>query len=498
MNKLIASSILMSGAGLFAGDKIEQKNYNVLFIIADDLTATAISTYDNKACPTPNVERLAEEGTVFTQAYCQFPVCGPSRASFMYSYYPHATRNFGYNSGRKNVGPDTPTWTQHFKNNGYNATRVSKIYHMGVPHDIYKGTDGADDPASWTQKFNCKGPEADCAGEAEVLSGNPDGTKKHSGMGGGTSFINVKAEGDDLFHADGKAAQKACELLKELKDEKFFLALGFVRPHVPFVAPKKYFEPFPHGSIALPEKIENDQADIPKLGINYKTSQNTKMSIEQQKKAVSGYYASVTYMDAQVGRVLDALEKEGLEDNTIVIFTSDHGYHLGEHDFWSKVGLMDESSKVPLIIKVPGQKPGRCNSFVELIDLYPTVASLCGLKIPKHVQGKNITKLLEDPTQKVRDAAFCVNHKKSFLLRTDKWAFIQHGEDASLGLQLYDMQKDPKQYTNLADQPEYKAIIDQFKIQLKDKLKNVRDTGIIHRLPPKPVKKSKKNKSPKH
>lgn len=159
--------------------------------------------------------------------------------------------------------------------------------------------------------------------------------------------------------------------------------MGFVRPHVPFVAPQNYYAPFlPYDSMTLPEKVEDDWADIPKAGLNYKTSANMKMDIRRQKKALGGYYASVAYMDAQIGKVLDALEAAGLADETIIIFTSDHGYHLGEHDFWAKVSLHEESAAVPLIISVPGKKPAVCHSSVELLDLYPTTASLCGLPVP--------------------------------------------------------------------------------------------------------------------
>ena len=190
----------------------------------------------------------------------------------------------------------------------------------------------------------------------------------------------VEAEGDDLVHSDGKTAAKACELIAQHQDKPFFLAVGFVRPHVPFVAPKPYFEPFlPYEKLTLPPKIPGDWDDIPKAGINYKTSVNMKMDERRQKKAVGGYYASVAYMDAQVGKVLDALDRSGQADNTLVIFTSDHGYHLGEHDFWAKVSLRDESAMVPLIVKVPGKKPAVCHSLVELIDLYPTIAQLLSL-----------------------------------------------------------------------------------------------------------------------
>ncbi|RKD86024.1 sulfatase [Mangrovibacterium diazotrophicum] len=457
---------------------VPKKDYNVLFIISDDLTATAVSSYGNEVCQTPNIDKLASEGVRFTKAYCQYPVCGPSRASFMSGYYPNATTTYGYVSGRENIGDERETWAQLFKDNGYFTARVSKIFHMGVPIDIENGSDGAEDPASWTEKYNSQAPEWNAAGEAELVQGNPDGSIERKG---GNVMTIVKAEGDDLVHADGKTAETACELIRKHKNEKFFLAVGMVRPHVPFVAPKSYFDPYPFEKIQLPKKVEFDWDDIPERGINYVTSVNGQMSVDQQKKAIAAYYASVSFMDAQVGKMLKTLRDEGLEDNTIVVFTSDHGFHLDEHDFWMKVSLHEESVRVPFIIKVPGKKPAVCNSFVELVDLYPTVAELAGLKHSEYLQGKSLADMLDDPSVKVRDMAFTVSQGgKSFLLRTDDWAYIQYDEDAGSGMELYNMKNDPKQYTNLAYKPEFAEVVDEFQEKLRNKLQEVRtnDLGI--------------------
>ncbi|QDT27941.1 sulfatase [Gimesia panareensis] len=458
----------------------EQK-YNVLFIISDDLTATALSCYGNKVCQTPNIDSIAAKGTRFTHAYCQATYCGPSRASFMSGYYPHASKAFGYVSPRSYIG-DRPTWAQLFKNNGYYTARVSKIYHMGVPGDIEKGSDGTDDPASWTEKFNSQGPEWAAPGDGETLENNPDGKKPAVG---GNTFVVVEADGDDLVHSDGKTSKKAVELIQKHKDEPFFLGIGFVRPHVPFVAPRTYFPPFkPYSKHVLPEKVPGDWDDIPKLGINYKTSKGMKMDIRRQKKAVGGYLAAVSYMDRQVGKVLDALEQAGIADKTIVIFTSDHGYHLGEHDFWAKVSLHEESAAVPLIISVPGKQPAVCDSLAELLDLYPTISSLCDLNVPTGIQGKNLAPLLDDPTLKVRDAAFSVDPRnkgnRGFLLRDERYAYIQYKEDASGGVELFDMEQDPKQYTNLAEKPGYEKLVARFKQRMADKLKAVRTNDLGH------------------
>ncbi len=462
-----------------AGSLAAQTKYNVLFIISDDLTSTALSCYGNSVCQTPNIDRLAERGTRFTSAYCQGTYCGPSRASFMSGYYPHATGVLGYKSPRPQIG-DRATWPQHFKNNGYYTARVSKIFHMGVPGGIEKGTDGADDALSWTERFNSPGPEWKAAGDGETLEGNPDGSRP---VVGGNTFVVVEADGDDLVHSDGKTAAKAVELIKQHHDEPFWLGVGFVRPHVPFVSPRKYYAPFkPYNSMVLPEKRPGDWDDIPPPGINYKTSKNMQMDIRRQRKAMGGYYASVAYMDAQVGKVLDALAEAGIEDRTIVIFTSDHGYHLGEHDFWAKVSLLDESSRVPLIISVPGKAPAVCDSLVELLDLYPTLSSLCGLEVPERLQGMDISKMLDQPRLEVRQAAFSVAPMRNgFLLRDHEYAFIQYREDASGGVELYDVRQDPQQFTNLAAEPEYAKVVAAYKAKLKTKLAELRDNDLSDR-----------------
>ncbi|MFL2907883.1 MAG: sulfatase [Limisphaerales bacterium] len=454
------------------------KKYNVLFIISDDLTSTALSCYGNTVCRTPNIDALAAKGTRFTRAYCQGTYCGPSRASFMSGYYPHATGVLGYKSPRPQIG-DRATWSQHFMNHGYHAARVSKIYHMGVPGGIEQGGHGADDAASWNERYNSPGPEWRAPGKGETLQGNPDGKRP---VVGGNTFVVVEAEGDDLVHSDGKTAVKAAELIGKFskQDKPFFLGVGFVRPHVPFVAPKKYYEPFlPYSKMKLPPKIEGDWDDIPKPGINYCTSLNMKMDIRKQKKAVGGYYASVAFVDAQVGKVMAALKASGQEDNTIVIFTSDHGFHLGEHDFWAKVSLLDESSQVPLIISVPGKQPAVCHSLTELLDLYPTLSSLCGLPAQPRLQGIDISRMLDDPNHTVRKAAFSVAPmRKGFLLREDDWAFIQYGEQGQNGMELFHIKTDPHQYTNLAGKPAHARTLDRFRKQMIDKLAAIRNNDL--------------------
>lgn len=463
------------------GQSIEKKP-NVLFIISDDLTTTAVSSYENQTCHTPNIDKLASEGMRYTRTYCQFPVCGPSRASFMFGYYPNATETYGYTSGRENIGDERKSWSQLFKDNGYYTARVNKIFHMGSV-DIMKGLNGQDDEASWTERFNSAAPEVHAEGESELVQNNPYGLKPvlRDRKLNGSNLMNIVKADEGQEHTDFKTAEKATELIRKHKNEPFFLAVGFFRPHVPFVAPKEYFEPYPYQQIVLPPQVKDDWDDIPERGINYVTSVNGQMRVEQEKKAVAAYYACVSYLDAQVGKVLKTLKEEGLEDNTIVIFTSDHGFHLGEHRFWMKVGLHEESVRVPMIIKVPGKKPGVCHSIAEMLDLYPTAAELAGLKYSEHLQGKSLVATLDNPETTVRDAAFSmhrIDEGFAYLLRTRKWAYIQYDEDAGSGMELFDMDYDSKQYNNLAYNPQFANIIKDFQQNLKSKLMEVRNNDL--------------------
>ncbi|MGB0595070.1 MAG: sulfatase-like hydrolase/transferase [Rubripirellula sp.] len=442
-------------------------NYNVLLIISDDLTANALGCYGNKVCQTPNIDDLATKGTRFNRAYCQATVCGPSRASMLFGYYPYATKATGNTSGRNEIGQDKDSWPQHFRKQGYHTARISKVFHMGVPTDIAPGKDGADDPASWDEAFNSPGPESKTPGTGETLQNNPGGLKQ--GAAGGNRFSVVEADGDDLVHSDGKTAQKAIELIQKYKtiDKPFFLAVGFVRPHVPLVAPRKYFEPYDTDAMVLPPKIQGDSDDIPKTPGNRRTSASLQLDIQQQKKLIRAYYASVSFIDAMTGKLLSALDESGQRDRTIIIFTSDHGYHLGEHDLWSKVSIHEESARVPLIVIVPGKQPAVCNSLVELLDLYPTISNLCGIRPSSKLQGKNIAAMLDDPTVKVRDAILCSG--KGRLYRDERWALLDYGKTG----ELFDMKKDPQQYTNLFNNPKHTEILATLKQKLQSKLSQI-------------------------
>ena len=262
----------------------------------------------------------------------------------------------GYISPRKAIG-DRATWAEHFKNNGYHTARVSKIFHMGVPGGIEKGTDGADDPRSWTEKYNSPGPEWKAKGKGETLEGNPDGKKP---VMGGNTFVVVEADGDDMVHSDGKTAAKACELIKKLKDQTFFLAVGFVRPHVPFVAPKKYWDMYDRKKIRTSTQV-NEPIGGAAMGLHASFELRTRHGIpktgpigrELATDLLHGYYACVSYVDAQIGLMFDTLEELGIRDDTIIVVWGDHGWHLGVMGIWGKATNYDIATRVPLIFWTP-------------------------------------------------------------------------------------------------------------------------------------------------
>ena len=430
---------------------------HVLFLIADDLKASVLGCYGDRVCQTPNLDKLASDGLVFDRAYCQGTSCNPSRTSFMFSRYQ--------GKGDVNMG-------QYFRQQDWYSARVGKIYHMRVPGDIIAGTNGLDIASSWTERFNSPGLEAHTPGEYACLNlnifstdlANRESTKMKNRM-----FVTVQYQGDGSDQPDHKSATKAIELLREHQDEPFFLAVGFVRPHYPMVAPTQYFQPYPWQNIELPESTADDLADIPKLGLAGTISRTNPIGKypDNQKRMWSGYYASVAFMDEQVGRVIDELDSLGLRDSTAIVFTSDHGYHLGEHGFWQKSNLHEEVLRVPLIIDVPNMKAGRTQSIVELVDLFPTLAELAGLQIPAGLDGKSLLPVLHDHRATVKAAALSFN--KGFSLRTPNWHYMRYSDNTA---ELYDMRSDPHEFTNLANLPTHRTERERLDQLLQDTLES--------------------------
>lgn len=414
---------------------------NVLLLMADDLKADALPMYGNEVCQTPHLDALAKRGMVFDRAYCQGTWCAPSRQSMMYSRY------------RDNAGKN---WGEHFREHDYYTARVGKIFHMRVPGDIIAGTNGADVASTWTERFNSPGLEAHTPGHYACLNLNEFTTElqgRQSTRMPHRMFVTVRYEGDGSDQPDAKSAARAIELLREHRDDPFFLAVGMVRPHYPNVAPQSFFDRYPWQPIKLPTWPADDAADIPKLGLGVTLSWKNRIGRypENQQRMWAGYYATVTFLDQQIGRILAELRDLGLDRNTAVIFTSDHGYFLGEHGFWQKSNFHEEVARVPLVIATPGLATGRTSAFAELVDLYPTAADLVGLPAGENVQGRSLRPVLEDPQARVRDAAVSLD-RGSFAVRTDGWAYMRYRDGSE---ELYDMRRDPQQFTNLAGTAEH-------------------------------------------
>jgi iduronate 2-sulfatase len=447
-----------------ASRKGDARNPNVLFLMSDDLN-TALSGFGHPQCKTPELDKLADRGVCFENMHCQYPVCGASRASLMSGLYPYTNGTLGNNGTLRGSMPDVLTMSQLFRNNGYRVGRVSKIYHMGIPFEIIAGTAERDDPHSWDEVVNIKAPEQNAPGKITHWSPKDKGSQ---------TFEGVVADGGDLAHADGMAASHAIEFLKRNKDNPFFLACGFVRPHVPLVAPAKYFDLYDRDAMVAPVVPENDLDDVPGIIRGYKRNSTTYgVTPELHKGLLEAYYASVSYMDAQVGRVLAALNELGLADNTIVVFSSDHGYLLGHHHKFQKQHLFEESTRVPFIVSVPwmaGQHGKATRHITELIDLYPTLAGLAGLKAPGILQGESLLPLLKNPAAKnwKKNIAFTISRSGGESIRTHDWRYTQWGFGKS-GMELYDLKNDPAEFHNLAHKPKYSAQLKELRKQLEAK-----------------------------
>ncbi len=465
--------ILVLAAGLVAdaarGEKAAKaapRGPNVLFLICDDLNCD-LACYGHPLVQSPNIDRLARRGVRFERAYCQYPLCGPSRASFMTGLYPDQTlvrRNAIYL--REHV-PNVETMAQMFRGAGYFATRIGKIYHYNVPKHI--GTGGHDDPYSWNYTINPRGRDVD--DEHLIFSLRP------GSFGGTLSWL--AADGTDEEQTDGIAATDAVRLLEQYAKEnrRFFLAVGLYRPHTPYVAPKKYFAMYPREKIVVPKVPEGYLDTLPAPARNSITRKKEQLNLpdEVARKAIQAYYASITFADAQLGRILDALEKTRLDENTIILFTSDHGYHMGEHGHWQKTTLFENAARVPLILAGPGiEARGKSTAApAEMIDFYPTLAELCTLRGPKYLSGVSLIPVLRDPEARPRTAAL-TQFADGYSLRTDRYRYTEWGEEGRGGNELYDHRTDPAEMHNLAGAADHAHTVAELSKQLRARIAQAR------------------------
>jgi choline-sulfatase len=415
---------------------------NVVFLICDDLNCD-LGSYGHPLVKTPNIDRLAEQGTRFDRAYCQYALCGPSRASFLTGLYPDQTlihKNAIYI--REHI-PNVTTVSQMYRNNGFFATRIGKLYHYNVPKHI--GTSGHDDPYSWNYTINPRG--RDVEEESKIFTLKP-GTF-------GATLSWLAAEGTDEEQTDGMIADAAVAELQRYhrEDRPFFLAVGLFRPHTPYVAPKKYFDMYPLDQIVVPEVPEGYDKTIPEPALKSirRKKEQINLADDLAKQAIQAYYATISFADAQVGKVLETLETTGLAKDTVVVFTSDHGYHMGEHGHWQKTTLFENATRVPLIISSPDQrdKGGVVTSPVEMVDIYPTLAELSGLEAPDFLSGVSLAASMDNSSVKPRESALS-QYMQGYSIRTERFRYTEWGEKGAEGVELYGCQDDPEELKNLA------------------------------------------------
>lgn len=436
-----------------SGDKAAP--LNVLFIAVDDLRPN-LGCYGDPVAKSPNIDRLAAQGTVFSQAYCQQALCNPSRSSVLTGQRPETLDIFDLRTNIRDRKPEIVTLPQYFKQEGYYTESIGKIFHVG--HSNH------DDPASWTVSSR-HSLDDDFEAKGKVPWAAPD-----------VADTDLK---------DGLIAEAAVKTLQEIKDKPFFLAVGFLKPHLPFIAPKKYWDLYERDQFSLAANPSPPKG-APKVALHsfeefrkYKgIPKEGPLPAEQAREAIHGYYAAMSFTDACIGRVLDGLDRLGLREKTIVVLWGDHGYFLGEHGMWTKHANYEEAVRAPLIVSAPGQKPGQKSpALVEFVDMYPTLAELAGLPAPSGVEGASLVPLLKNPQTPWKEAVFHVFPRKvegygkralGRAIRTKDYRLVEWAipETDFLQYELYDLARDPAENVNLANDPASAATVAELKKRL--------------------------------
>lgn len=456
--------LALSGAA-FAADPPKR---NVLFIVADDLR-TELGCYGSVA-KTPHLDALSKRGIRFEHAYCQQAVCNPSRSSFLCGMRPDTLRLWNNGIHFRELNPAIVTLPEHFKANGYTTRCVGKIFHNW--HTKEKG-----DRRSWSaDEFLFYANHGD--DKPQVLGDLPENRAKQADWNYGATTITECRDVPDEAYFDGRVAAEAVKVLREVKDKPFFLAVGFWKPHAPFNAPKKYWDLYDRAKLpelnGIKPKNAVDIAFHDSREILLAPPKTRKPTAEQAAEMRHGYFANISFMDAQVGKVLSALAEQGLDKNTTVVFISDHGYHVGEHTLWGKTSCFEYDARVPFMMTTPDRNNGTTKSLAELVDLFPTLTELCGLQTPARLDGVSLVPVLKDPAKRVKEAAFTQHPRPAYYDRTEskvpeamgysvrtpthrytEWRAWKDGR--LIGAELYTHDTDPTELNNLANSPESAA-----------------------------------------
>ena len=422
-----------------------QRKYNVLFFAVDDLN-TRLGCYGADVI-SPNIDAIARRGVRFDRAYCQYPLCNPTRSSLLTSRRPPTTRILDNNVWFRDTMPDVVTLPQLFKENGYWTAQTGKIFHGGL-----------DDNRAWTVGGTPLRRQAPRTGAAQK-----DRQKTAD------RWVKLDGEGEDT--ADYRIAARAIELLETKRDQPFFLAAGFMKPHVPLIAPKKYFDMYDPAKMKLPPDFAPLPVGEPPIyRDNFDLFIRREASPRLAREGLAAYYACISFMDAQLGKVMQALDRLGLRDNTIVSLFGDHGWHLGEKGMWSKMSLFEPVARAPLLVSVPGMSPGKtCRRIVEFVDLYPTLADACGLPMPGGLEGKSLMPLIRNPEAAWDKPAKTYIKRGEVMgatVRTERYRYTEW-DGGKAGVQLYDFTTDPGESKNLAQDAKHAATVREMKALLR-------------------------------
>ena len=439
------STSLKAGAAAFTTGLLPKWNadaqgqYNVLFIVVDDLRPL-LGCYGHPEVHTPNIDKLAERGTVFNRAYCQYPLCSPSRTSMITGLRPETTGVLNNSQNFRKKLPDAITLPQHFKTHGYHTQSVGRIAHLPKLQD----DENSWSVASWRPLW---------------LPFDIETTP---------SWQALDVDDDDL--RDGKTARRAVRVLNGIKDRQFFLAVGFYKPHLPFKAPRKYFELYDTENFDLPASSVSPK-DAPDSALtNWSAIRayqdlplgTTPLSDAKTLELIRAYAATTSYTDAQIGRVLAQLDTLGLTENTVIVFCGDHGYHLGEHGIWGKQTLFEVSLRSPLIVSIPHQQSSETEALTELVDIYPTLCDACQLPTPAQLEGTSLVPVIKQPARPWKTAVFSQfggGTQSGISIRTERYRYTERGRNGSRGVELYDYEVDPDETVNIAGLPENAELV---------------------------------------